>query len=315
MHNNYSMNEKVKEIAEGIRSMEIRGAGHIARAAATALIYFAESFMGGRDEFLAELEKVKEYILSTRPTAVSLRNALYYVINRMQGETLEEMRKSIIANAEEFIENSQKAVELIGKYGAGRIPHGATVMTHCNSTAALQCIIEAHRQGKEIEVINTETRPWFQGHITARTLAKEGIPVTMIVDSAVRYFMRDVDIVVVGADTIASNGAVINKIGTSQMALAAHEARVPFIVCAESYKFSPETVIGKLVKIEERDPREIADPKEFPDVKIRNPVFDATPPEYVDAIVTEIGVISPYLAYEVIKEVMNLGVKGEENRH
>ncbi len=309
------MNEKIKEIAEGIRSMEIRGAGRIARAGVTALIYFAEDFMGDRGEFLEELEKVKEYILSTRPTAVSLRNAVYYVINRIQGETLEEMRESIIANAKEFIENSRKAVELIGKYGAGRIPNGATVMTHCNSTAALRCIIEAHRQGKDIEVINTETRPWFQGHITARTLAKEGIPVTMIVDSAVRYFMREADIVVVGADTIASNGAVINKIGTSQMALAAHEARVPFIVCAETYKFSPETVIGKLVKIEERDPGEIADPREFPGVRLRNPVFDATPPEYVDAIVTEIGVISPYLAYEVIKEVMNLGVKGEENRH
>ena len=315
MHNNYSMNEKVKEIAEGIKNMEIRGAGRIARAAANALIRFAENFEGNREEFLAELEKVKDYLLSTRPTAVSLKNAVYYVINRLRGDTLEELKGSIIKNAKEFIENSRNAVELIGEYGAGRIPRGATVMTHCNSTAALQCIIEAHRQGKDIEVINTETRPWFQGHITARTLAKEGIPVTMIVDSAVRYFMREVDIVVVGADTIASNGAVINKIGTSQIALAAHEARVPFIVCAETYKFSPETVIGKLVKIEERDPKEIANPEDFPGVRIRNPVFDATPAEYVDAIVTEIGVISPYLAYEVIKEVMNLGVKGEENRY
>ncbi len=309
------MNEKVKEIAEGIKSMEIRGAGRIARAAAQALKYFAEDFSGDRDEFLSQLKNVGDYLIATRPTAVSLKNAVYFVINRAKGSTVEELRNSVIRNAEEFIKRSEKALEIIGKYGAGRIPHGATILTHCNSSAALQCIIQAHRDGKEIKVFNTETRPWFQGHITARTLSKEGIDVTMIVDSAVRYFMRDIDIVVVGADTIASNGAVINKIGTSQIALAAHEARVPFIVCAETYKFSPETVIGKLVKIEERDPREIANPEDFPGVKFRNPVFDATPPEYIDAIVTEIGVISPYLAYEVIKEVMNLGIEGKKDRY
>ena len=309
------MNEKVVEIAEGIKNMRIRGAGKIARAAAEALKHFALNFSGTKDKFLEEIEEVKEYLISTRPTAVSLKNAVYFVINRMKGESLEELRESVIKNADNFIKRSEEALELIGKYGAGRIPDGATILTHCNSSAALQCIIQAHREGKEIRVFNTETRPWFQGHITARTLAKEGIDVTMIVDSAVRYFMREIDIVVVGADTIASNGAVINKIGTSQIALAANEARVPFIVCAETYKFSPETVIGKLVKIEERDPREIANPEDFPGVKFRNPVFDATPPEYIDAIVTEIGVISPYLAYEIIREVMNLGVKSEENRY
>ena len=309
------MNEKIVEIAEGIKSMEIRGAGRIARAAALALKYFAEDFSGTEEDFLKEIERVKEYLISTRPTAVSLKNAVYFVINRKRGENLEELRKSVIRSAEEFIKRSKEALEIIGKYGSGRIPEEATILTHCNSSAALATIIQAHRDGKRIKVFNTETRPWFQGHITAKTLSKEGIDVTMIVDSAVRYFMREVDIVVVGADTIASNGAVINKIGTSQIALAAHEARVPFIVCAETYKFSPETVIGKLVKIEERDPREIADPKDFPGVKFRNPVFDATPPEYVDAIVTEIGVISPYLAYEIIKEVMNFGAEGKKNRY
>ena len=309
------MDEKIVEIAEGIKSMEIRGAGRIARVAALALKYFAEDFSGTEEDFLKEIERVKEYLISTRPTAVSLKNAVYFVINRMRGENLEELRKSVIRSAEEFIKRSKEALEIIGKYGSGRIPEEATILTHCNSSAALATIIQAHRDGKRIKVFNTETRPWFQGHITAKTLSKEGIDVTMIVDSAVRYFMREVDIVVVGADTIASNGAVINKIGTSQIALAAHEARVPFIVCAETYKFSPETVIGKLVKIEERDPREIADPKDFPGVKFRNPVFDATPPEYVDAIVTEIGVISPYLAYEIIKEVMNFGAEGKKNRY
>ena len=303
------MNQRVKEIGEKIRNMDIRGAGKIARSASEALKYFAMDFKGGIDEFERELEEVKDYILSTRPTAVSLKNAVYYVLNRMNGDTVEEMKESIIKNATEFIEASLEAVKKIGMYGAKRIRDNSTILTHCNSTAALEAIIQAHRSGKKIQVFATETRPWHQGYITARTLAGEGIDVTMIVDSAVRYFMRDIDIVMVGADTIASNGAVINKIGTSQIALVAHEARVPFIVAAETYKFSPETVIGKLVEIEERDSREIANPDEFPGVRFRNPVFDATPPEYIDAIITERGVISPYLAYEIIKEVMNFGAE------
>jgi ribose 1,5-bisphosphate isomerase len=303
------MHAKVKEIGEGIRNMEIRGAGRIARAAAEAFKHYAQDFSGSAEEFRKGIEEVEAYLLSTRPTAVSLRNAVYYVVKRASGSTVEEMKENVIRSADEFIENSYEAVKRIGKFGAARIRDGSTILTHCNSSAALAPIIQAHRDGKEIKVFNTETRPWMQGHITSRTLAKEGVDVTMIVDSAVRYFMRDIDLVIVGADTIASNGAVINKIGTSQIALIAHEARVPFLVAAETYKFSPETVIGKLVEIEERPAEEIANPQDFPGVKFRNPVFDATPPEYIDAIITERGIISPYLAYQIIKEVMQFGVE------
>ena len=126
--------------------------------------------------------------------------------------------------------------------------------------------------------------------------------VTLIVDSAARYFMKNVDLVLVGADTVTSNGVVINKIGTSTISLIAHEARVPFIVLAESYKFSRETLSGALVEIEEREPSEIINPEKLKNVKIRNPVFDATPPSYVDTIITEFGAISPYMAYRIIKE-------------
>jgi ribose 1,5-bisphosphate isomerase len=123
--------------------------------------------------------------------------------------------------------------------------------------------------------------------------------------------MRDIDVVMVGADTITANGAVINKIGTSQISLIAHESRVPFIVCAETFKFSKETLLGSLVEIEDRGPVEVADPlkpSDFPGATILNPVFDATPPEYIDAIVTELGIVSPYLATEVIREMF--GIEG-----
>ncbi|MEF8835966.1 MAG: S-methyl-5-thioribose-1-phosphate isomerase, partial [Candidatus Thermoplasmatota archaeon] len=173
----------------------------------------------------------------------------------------------------------------------------------CNSSMAIGAIKYSWDQGKDLEVIATESRPKKQGYITIEELSEYGIPVTLIVDSAVRHKMRDVDKVYVGADTVASNGAVINKIGTSQVALCAHESRVPLTVCAETYKFSSKTAVGDLVEIEERDPSEIVDPSDFPDVTISNPVFDATPSKYVDSIITEEGVISPEGAYRIIKEM------------
>jgi len=287
------------DIASKIESMEIRGAAKIARAAAAALKQTAvESEKQNLD---IEINKAVERLKKTRPTAVSLKNALRFVTkNKNIGFNADEIRK----RAEDFIDRSHEAYHKISEYGGKRIRSGDTVLTHCNSSMALGCIRYAWDAGKEIEVIATESRPKKQGYITVRELAGYGIPVTLIVDSAVRYKMKDVDKVYVGADTIASNGAVINKIGTSQVALCAHEARVPVTVCAETYKFSRETAFGHMVEIEERSPTEVVDPEEFPGVNISNPVFDATPGDYVDSIITEEGVISPSESYRVIKEMM-----------
>jgi ribose 1,5-bisphosphate isomerase len=207
----------------------------------------------------------------------------------------------IIANAKAFNESSVNAVKFIGEIGAKRIQDGDVILTHCNSSAAVGVIKEASRQGKSVKVYATETRPWRQGIVTVRELADAGIDVTLIVDSAVRSVMRNVDEVFVGADTITSDGVLINKVGTSQIALAANEARVPFYVCAETYKFSPLTLSGDTVVIEERDAAEVAKPGEIPDsVKIFNPVFDSTPGRYIDALITEEGLIPPGAVYSVM---------------
>ncbi|MEE9594074.1 MAG: ribose 1,5-bisphosphate isomerase [Candidatus Hydrothermarchaeales archaeon] len=306
---------EIEETAEKIKSMEIRGAGKIAREAARALKVWAEkSEAGDRDEFLKGLEEAGEVLISARPSAVSLPNSVRFVIYRSKkagASSAEEQRKATIAIADAFIERSLKAVERIGEIGAKRISDGDVILTHCHSTAALSIIKTAWKQGKKIEVISTESRPFFQGHITVKELVKEGIPVTLIVDSAVRSFMKKVDKVIVGADSIASNGALINKIGTSQVALAANEARVIFLVAAETYKFHPETLVGELVKIEERDLNEVANPEDFPDVRIRNPAFDVTPPDYIDLIITEKGMIPPQAAFAVIREEFGWAVGGE----
>jgi ribose 1,5-bisphosphate isomerase len=291
------------EIADSIKSMEIRGAGLIARSAADAMKKQALEYQGhDLTEFRKVLDEGRERLIASRPTAISLWNAVQATMrNASKMGSVEELRTNIATNADRFIERSTNAVETIGKIGSKRIKDGMTILTHCNSNAALSVIKAAHAEGKNIKVYATESRPWRQGLLTVKDLSAAGIPATLIIDSAVRWVMKDIDIIFVGADTICSNGALINKIGTSQVALAAHEARVPFIVCAETYKFSPKTVTGELVEIEEREANEIVDPRTLPPgVSVRNPVFDATPAEYIDSIVTEVGLISPYAAYEVI---------------
>ncbi len=311
----WAIPEEVVKIREGIRSMAIRGAGRIARAGASALAEAAKQFKGKNvEEFLNYMLAVGEYVKSARPTAVSLPNAVAYVLNRLRKSnpsSLEEAVNLVVRAADQFIEYSKNSVRIIGELGARRISNGDVVMTHCHSTVAVSVIATAHRQGKVDKVYVKETRPKMQGLITAKALADEGLDVILIPDSSVRYFMKKVNKVVVGADTIAANGAVINKVGTSVVALAAKEARVRTYVAAETYKFSPLTVVGELVPIEVRPPEEVVD-KEWmdvnPNVKVFNPAFDVTPPEYIDAIITEKGVIPPQAAILILMEEYGLNI-------
>jgi ribose 1,5-bisphosphate isomerase len=304
----------VTETAKKIKSMEIRGAGRIAREAATALRHHAmASSTDDIVSFRREMESAAQILIATRPTAVSLPNAVHIVMSGLErAVTFEEAQKGVIKRAEQFITSSQHAVENIAQFGARHIQDGDTLLTHCNSEAALGCIIEAHRSGKEIEVFATEVRPRNQGHITIRTLNDAGIKTNFIVDSAVRSFINDIDLVIVGADAVTVNGAVVNKIGTSQVAHTAHEARVNVLVAAETYKFAPRTIFGELIKIEERTGGEVlADEiaRSLPHVTVRNPAFDVTPAEYIDLIVTEAGAIPPQMAYIIIREYLGWGIE------
>ncbi|HIH43679.1 MAG TPA: ribose 1,5-bisphosphate isomerase [Candidatus Methanoperedenaceae archaeon] len=299
--------KQLLESAGKIKSMEIRGAGKIARFAAAALCdYAARVEASSIAEFDEKMKNAAQVLVSTRPTAVSLPNAVRMTM-RYKAGSVEEAKSAIAKNARDFISRSELAMKKIGEIGARRIRDGDTVLTHCNSAAALSVIATAHAQGKSIHVYATESRPRMQGHLTIKHLDKLGIPTSFIVDSAVHHFMNRVDSVIVGADAITVNGAVINKIGTSQVALAAHESRTNFIVAAETYKFSPKTMLGELVEIEERDwnevlPADVA--RGLSSVKVRNPAFDVTPREYVDLICTEIGAIPPEMSYIVIRDYL-----------
>ncbi|PWB56970.1 MAG: ribose 1,5-bisphosphate isomerase [Candidatus Methanoperedenaceae archaeon] len=310
--------KQLKETAQKIKSMEIRGAGKIARVAAAQLRDRSTRIETRNiEEFNREMKQAARLLVNTRPTAVSLPNAVRAVM-RYEGDSVEEAKASIKELADGFILNSENAVRKIGEIGARRVRDGDTIMTHCNSSAAISIMAAAHDDGKNIHVLATESRPRWQGHLTVKQLDEKGIKTSLIVDSAVRYFMKEVDLVVMGADAVTANGSVINKIGTSQLALAAHEARKNVIIAAETYKFSPRSLLGELIEIEERSSSEVlADDKlkEFSNVSVKNPAFDVTPREYIDLICTEVGAIPPEMAYIIIRECLGweLGDMGKMN--
>lgn len=299
----------VTDTAEMIKNMEIRGAGRIARAAVEALSRHSRDLdVSDTGSYCRLMRQAGATLARARPTAVSLPNAIHRVISSLDCELpLDLARERFDAECREFIQTSGDAVARIGEIGARHIRDGDVLLTHCNSEAALACMLEAHQKGVDFEVFAREVRPRNQGLLTLRVLDDAGIKTNYIVDSAVRFFINDIDLVIVGADAVTVNGAVVNKIGTSQIAHSAHEARTNLIVAAETYKFAPRTILGEYIEIEERPPDEVLDPdiaRTLSNVTVRNPAFDVTPAEYVDMIVTEVGAIPPQMAYVIIRDYL-----------
>jgi ribose 1,5-bisphosphate isomerase len=207
-----------------------------------------------------------------------MRNGLRYIESRIKEEKWENKKEflKIVKNTEAtildlFSETKKRFTDI----GSRRILDGITILSHCHSSSVTETLLKAKKKGVNFKVIITETRPKYQGRITAKELTDAKIDTTMIVDSAARYFMKEADLVMVGCDAITSEGNVINKIGTSQVASAAHEARIPFYVLTTLLKFDPVTIHGEFEVIEERNTDEIWEtPPE--DLKIRNPAFDIT---------------------------------------
>jgi ribose 1,5-bisphosphate isomerase len=303
----HTLHPELEQTARKIADMDIRGAATIADAAASALRQQAEeSEARSAQEFETEMRVAARRLYETRPTAVSLPNALRYVLADMDGEDVEALRESVVESAEEFCARLDRAQEDLGRIGANRLQDGDTIMTHCHSTDALACIEAAVDQGKAIEAIVKETRPRNQGHITAEWLREMGVPVTLIVDNAAHRYLDEVDHVLVGADSIAADGSVINKIGTSGLAVSARDRGVPIMVAAQTLKLHPDTLTGQTVEIEYRDETEVIDPDEreaIGEMEVHNPAFDVTPPRHLDAIVTERGQFPPESIVVLLREL------------
>ena len=293
--------EKVMLMADDIRTMRVRGAVKIGRYAAEALINAAQLYNPQEHgDFVKYINEVSRILLGTRPTAVTLPNSVRFILKKLydamkKSHDVEYLRNAVIMAGNTFISRSYEAVKLISEFGSRLIEDGYTIYTHCNSSVVTSILVTAHKMGKNIKVYVNETRPKYQGYITALELSREGIDVTLVIDAAAGYFLRNTDLVLVGADAISSHGALVNKIGTSQLALLARTMNIPFYSAAETYKFSPNTMIGEMIEIEERDYTEVVD-KDFIEkykINVRNPAFDVTPPQYISAIITEKGIIPP----------------------
>ncbi|MEM3737011.1 MAG: S-methyl-5-thioribose-1-phosphate isomerase [Candidatus Bathyarchaeia archaeon] len=300
-----------KEVADAIREMKIRGAPLLGAAAALALAQAAyRSKAKNKKQLLQDLEEAAELIKSTRPTAVNLFHGVKVILDYargLDGEDLSEVVRSIIDRCLRLLDEDAEVNMRLSKIGAALLSEKETVLTHCNAGAfatvqhgtALGVIIQAHREGKRVEVIATETRPLLQGaRLTAYELSSEGVPVRIIPDSAAGLVMQRgmVGKVILGADRILATGHVINKVGTYMLAVLARENRVPFFVVAPTSTIDPASRVDEVI-IEERPPEEIL---EFSGKRIApkgvgafNPAFDITPPKFVSAIVTEKGVSYP----------------------
>lgn len=306
------------ETAQAIRDMATRGAGAIGCAAGYAMAQAAlEARKHSLTEFAMYMAEAADMVRRTRPTAVNLFRAVERCLEAAEGGSVAQCVRKVEDEADRIACEDLEASRLMGEHGEKLVGDGYRVLTHCNAGAlafidhgtALSPIRVAHRKGKSVFVWVDETRPRSQGaRLTAWEMQMEGIPYALIVDNAAGYYMRTgkVDMVIVGADRVAANGDVANKIGTYEKAVVAHENNVPFYVAAPEMTFDLRTPTGDSIEIEERSPEEVTRvwgvdddgayrwvqvPKEG--TPARNPSFDVTPAKYVTGFITEKGVIGP----------------------
>lgn len=299
-----------KKVANAIKNLKVRGAPAIGVAAAYGVVLGMQNCeYKSIQEYETRLEKVISDLKNTRPTAFNLFWALGRMENlfkRNQNKTPSRMTQLLLEEAQKIHREDQLMCRKIGQNGAKLLKNGYTVLTHCNAGAlatsgmgtALSIIYIAKKQGKRLRVFVDETRPILQGaRLTTWELLQEGIDTTLICDNMAAFLMKQkkIDCVIVGADRIARNGDVANKIGTYNLAVLAKVHKVPFYVAAPQSTFDNSLPDGEKIKIEQRSPKEIIfcgnkriAPK---NVKVYSPAFDVTPSELVSAIITDKGII------------------------
>ena len=312
------------DVARAIKTMVIRGAPAIGVAAAMGIaLGMQRSKASGTKQFVTEFQKTCDLMAGTRPTAVNL----FWAIERMKktcadaaqgGSSVDEIRRRLVSEAMAIHDEDVQSCRAMGAHGAELVPADARILTHCNAGAlatagygtALGVIRAAAAQGKKIAVMADETRPFLQGaRLTAWELVKDGIDTTVITDNMAGAMMRlgNVDLVVVGADRIAANGDVANKVGTYSVAVLAKEHGIPFYVAAPMSTVDLNTKDGGGIPIEERNAREVTHVRSSrltPEgARVRNPAFDVTPAKYVTAIITERGIARPPYSESLLRLV------------
>jgi methylthioribose-1-phosphate isomerase len=300
------------EIADAIKKLKIRGAPAIGIAAGFGFALGARQFDGDeRAAFDGQLDEVAAVLLNTRPTAVNLSWALdrmKCILEKDLQRPVKEMKELLLDEAKKIQSEDIETCRSIGQHGSELVPQHAGILTHCNTGAlatgdhgtAQSIIVTAREKGKQVRVFVDETRPLLQGaRLTTWELKKQNIEVTLITDNTAAFVMKQglVDIVVVGADRIARNGDVANKIGTYNLAVLAEKHKIPFYVAAPISSIDFQLSSGADIPIEERDPKEVTEGfgrRIAPHgVTVYSPAFDITPHELVTAIITEHGITRP----------------------
>ncbi len=305
--------EKVEEVHDAIRRLAVRGAPAIGVAAAYGVLLAARTAGNvSPDELRGRVARAADYLETARPTAVNLSWAVRRMVRAAEGKgtSAQEFYGRLVREAEAIADEDRRANRRIGKFGAALLRDGAAVLTHCNAGAlatvdygtALGVVYAAAEEGKNISVYVDETRPLLQGaRLTAWELMQAGIPATLICDDMAATIMaqNEVDCVLVGADRVAANGDIANKIGTLNLAILARHFLVPFYVAVPLSSVDFDAASGGDIPIEERDPEEVTvfgGVRTAPlGVGVSNPAFDVTPARLVDAIITETGVAKPPL--------------------
>ena len=309
-HVEYPVFDSARAVADAIRAMVVRGAPAIGCAAAYGVALEAQRLSARSGEaFLAGLEQAFDVLSGSRPTAVNLFWALARVrrvLDAARGMARAVIAERLLDEAHAIAAEDLRINQAMGHHGSALLRDGARVLTHCNAGAlataghgtALGVIRSAIADGKKVSVIADETRPFLQGaRLTAWELQQDDIPVTLIADNAAGLLMSrgEIDAVIVGADRVAANGDVANKIGTYGVAVLARRHGIPFYVACPLSTIDPKVATGAAIPIEERGVEEITGfgavrwaPRA---VRVRNPVFDVTPAELVSALITERGVV------------------------
>lgn len=302
-----------QDCIHAIKTMRIRGAQAIGACGAAGLYLAARAFRDkSADRFDKYMQNASQEVIKARPTAVNLAWAVKRVLNSGNGSSLEEMRERICAEALHLLAHEEKNNIDLGRHGAALLESGMKIETHCNAGSlssvwfgtASAPIYSAALSGKKLKIWVDETRPMLQGsRLTAWELSRTGIDYSINIDSANGYLMahKMVDAVIVGADRIAANGDVANKIGTYPLALMAKEHDIPFYVAAVNSTIDFNTPKGSDIKIEIREDEEITDFTCYLNNDIApkgadsfNPVFDITPAKFITAIITQSGIYKPF---------------------
>ena len=302
-----------RSVARAIRELKVRGAPAIGVTAAMGVALGAQSVDADEySSFVKQVDAICDHLAASRPTAVNL----FWAIARMKqklaslkGMPIAEIKRDLIRESQSILDEDIALCKAMGRHGATVIQNGQTILTHCNAGAlatagygtALGVIRAAWEQGKQIRVIADETRPVLQGaRLTAWELMQDKIPVTLIADNMAGSLMRqgNIQVCVVGADRIAANGDVANKIGTYSVAVLARAHGIPFYVAAPYSTIDLATKTGAEIPIEERNPLEVTSihgshPVAPSGVAVYNPAFDVTPAELITGIITERGIFKP----------------------